>query len=130
LWLTSLSAEQCGAQAAASVSFYNTAVNSASTSLFRALATTSLRFRPAVQFSPTTTLLISTIVGKTRFGAGVAVKTVSVGQCKKFKARPENKEKMCKAGLWRWVKHINYPGYSLWSEGHCVVGSGQVGGWP
>jgi protein-S-isoprenylcysteine O-methyltransferase Ste14 len=133
-WQTSLSQESFPASAAAAVSGYNTVVNSANSLLFLALATTSLLSRPQVSFSlssvatPHLTLPLSTMIGTLLYVIGMAVETQSERQRAAFKAHPENEGKVCKVGLWRWARHVNYFGYALWRGGYCMVSTGWIGG--
>ncbi|KAI8623306.1 hypothetical protein F5Y19DRAFT_481824 [Xylariaceae sp. FL1651] len=139
-WQTGLSQESFPPGAAAAVSAYNTVVNGANALLFLALATTSLRSRPQVAFplplsadhSSTTAgvvaLPLSTVVGALLYVLGMWIETASEHQRAVFKSRPENQGKVCKEGLWRWARHINYFGYALWRGGYCMVGSGWIGG--
>ncbi|KAI0400639.1 hypothetical protein F4802DRAFT_475510 [Xylaria palmicola] len=138
-WHVSLSQDSFPASAAALVSLYNTVVNSANALLFLALGTTSLLSRPHLSLpfsssSATTatagalTLPWSTVVGTLLYVAGMAIETVSERQRAAFKARRENKGRVCMEGLWRWARHVNYFGYSLWRGGYCMVGAGWVGG--
>ncbi|KAI1183867.1 hypothetical protein F5B17DRAFT_107886 [Nemania serpens] len=138
-WQLAISQESFPASAAAAVSAFNTIVNSGNALLFLALGTTSLFSRPqiAVPWQPahaTTTatatlaLPLSTLVGVCLYVAGMSVEVISEQQRAAFKRRPENKGRLCKEGLWRWARHVNYFGYALWRGGYCMVGSGWVGG--
>ncbi|KAI0184904.1 hypothetical protein EV127DRAFT_515744 [Xylaria flabelliformis] len=133
-WQTAISQESFPASAAAAVSVYNTVVNSANTLLFLALGTTSLRSWPSITnpfvspFSEWGTLPLSTILGTLFYVTGMTIETLSERQRAVFKARPENKGRVCKVGLWSWARHINYFGYALWRGGYCMVASGWVGG--
>ncbi|KAF2964705.1 hypothetical protein GQX73_g8865 [Xylaria multiplex] len=134
-WKVALSEDSFPASAAVAVSIYNTVVNSANALLFLALGTTSLLSRPLVSFrSPASSsaspssVPLSTVVGTLLYVVGMGIETISERQRAEFKSRAENKGKVCKEGLWRWARHVNYLGYTLWRGGYCMVGSGWMGG--
>ncbi|KAI3318425.1 hypothetical protein HD806DRAFT_315682 [Xylariaceae sp. AK1471] len=133
-WQVNISQESFPPAAAAAVSIFNTLVNSANSLLFLALGTTSLLSQPQISFSLSSTatnnvtLPLSTVVGTFLYVIGMAIETQSERQRAAFKARPENKGKVCKVGLWSWARHINYFGYALWRGGYCMVGTGWIGG--
>jgi protein-S-isoprenylcysteine O-methyltransferase Ste14 len=133
-WLLALSEESFPAGAAASVSAFNTFVNSANSLLFLALGTSSLLSRPQISFSSSSVatadvaLPLSTVVGTVLYVVGMTIEVLSERQRAVFKSRPENKGKVCKEGLWGWARHINYFGYALWRGGYCMVASGWIGG--
>ncbi|CAJ2513069.1 Uu.00g011880.m01.CDS01 [Anthostomella pinea] len=134
-WQLRLSQESFPPAAATAVSFYNTLVNSANSLLFMALATTSLRSQPLLSIplpnfiSESNALLpASVVIGTALYVTGLTIETLAEHQRAQFKARPENKGKVCKQGLWSWARHVNYFGYSLWRGGYCMVASGWVGG--
>ncbi|KAI1134355.1 hypothetical protein F5Y05DRAFT_233690 [Hypoxylon sp. FL0543] len=128
-WLTRLSNESFPAGAAATVAFFNTLVNSVNSLLFLAFATTSLRSPPALAIPFLgVEVPLSTVVGTLMYAAGIALETVSERQRKAFKDAPENRGKVCKVGVWRWARHINYFGYSLWRGGYAMVATGWLGG--
>lgn len=135
-WLTRLSRESFPASAAATVSFFNTLVNSVNSLLFLTYATTSLRSWPVLSIPVSLPFLsterldvpLSTIVGTLMYVAGITLETVSEQQRKAFKDAPENEGKVCKVGVWRWARHINYFGYSLWRGGYTMVATGWIGG--
>ncbi|KAI1416758.1 hypothetical protein F5Y13DRAFT_153000, partial [Hypoxylon sp. FL1857] len=117
-WLTRLSKESFPARAAATVSFFNTLVNSVNALLFLTFATTSLRSVPALSIpislpflsSSSVEVPLSTVVGTLMYVVGITLETVSEQQRKAFKDAPENQGKVCKVGVWRWARHINYFG--------------------
>ncbi|KAH8155911.1 hypothetical protein CIB48_g12336 [Xylaria polymorpha] len=133
-WQTAISQESFPVSAAAAVSVYNTVVNSVNTLLFLALGTTSLLSGPRITLPftssllPAATLPLSTVLGTLLYMVGIAIETLSERQRAIFKARPENKGRVCTVGLWSWARHINYFGYALWRGGYCMVASGWVGG--
>ncbi|KAI4869618.1 hypothetical protein F4820DRAFT_455743 [Hypoxylon rubiginosum] len=143
-WLTALSAESFPPGAAVAVSALNTAWNGLNTFLFLALATTSLRSRPLVSLplpaflrrsiaggnaaATVVTLPLSTVVGTLMYVAGIALEAASERQRKAFKDAPENAGKVCKVGVWRWARHVNYLGYALWRGGYTMAATGWVGG--
>ncbi|KAI1816972.1 hypothetical protein GGS20DRAFT_575185 [Poronia punctata] len=137
-WLLFTSEESFPPKTACAVSFYNSAVNSLNSLLFLWLATTSLRSAPRLSFTAPSSLdpaahthfmlPLSTIVGTLCYIAGLTIEALAERQRSCFKARPENKGKVCKVGLWSWARHINYFGYSLWRGGYAMVASGWIGG--
>ncbi|KAI0529819.1 hypothetical protein GGR58DRAFT_285877 [Xylaria digitata] len=133
-WKIALSEDSFPASAAVAVSIYNTVVNSANALLFLALGTTSLLSRPLISFRSSAfsashlSVPLSTIVGTLLYVIGMGIETISERQRAEFKSRAENKGKVCKEGLWRWARHVNYFGYTLWRGGYCMVGSGWIGG--
>ncbi|KAI1482019.1 DUF1295-domain-containing protein [Daldinia eschscholtzii] len=133
-WQTVLSYESFPASAALAVALYNTLVNSGNTLLSQAARTSSLFSPPQITLSlPFLTsspisLPLSTVVGTAMFLFGISLETLSEAQRKAFKDRPENKGKVCKVGVWRWARHINYFGYSLWRGGYTMVATGWIGG--
>ncbi|RYP58511.1 hypothetical protein DL769_008927 [Monosporascus sp. CRB-8-3] len=135
LWVTYLLAEEFTPGAAVTVGLFNAFFNSVNSLLFLAAATTSLRSLPTVVLSSggrssrgMAALPLSIAVGAVLYVTGLAVETVSEWQRKAFKARPENAGKVCKVGLWRWARHINYFGYSLWRGAYAMAASGWTGG--
>ncbi|KAI1377588.1 hypothetical protein F4677DRAFT_41623 [Hypoxylon crocopeplum] len=130
-WLTSLSYESFPVSAAAAVGLFNTVFNSANSLLFLALASTSLRSRPLVSIPlpfGTVDLPLSTVVGTLMYVFGLGLETISERQRKAFKDDPANAGKVCKVGVWRWARHVNYFGYALWRGGYTMAATGWVGG--
>ncbi|KAI1470594.1 DUF1295-domain-containing protein [Daldinia caldariorum] len=132
-WQTVLSYESFPARAALAVALYNTLMNGANALLFRAAPTSALFSRPQVPlslpfFSFPVHIPLTTIVGLGMYVSGLALETVSEAQRKAFKDRPENRGKVCKVGVWRWARHVNYLGYSLWRGGYTMVAAGWVAG--
>ncbi|KAI0840698.1 hypothetical protein F5Y06DRAFT_228482 [Hypoxylon sp. FL0890] len=135
-WLTRLSKESFPTSAAATVALFNTLVNSVNSLLFLTFATTSLRSVPALSIPISLPFLsseridvpLSTVVGTLMYVAGITLETVAEQQRKAFKDAPENEGKVCKVGVWRWARHINYFGYSLWRGGYTMVATGWIGG--
>ncbi|KAI0159797.1 hypothetical protein GGR57DRAFT_500124 [Xylariaceae sp. FL1272] len=128
-WQVVISQESFPVGAAAAVSGYNSALSTMNSLLFLALSTTSLASSPHVGIPGTSlSLPLSTAIGATLYIAGLIIEALSESQRAAFKARPENKGKVCKVGLWRWARHINYFGYAMWRGGYCMVGSGWIGG--
>ncbi|RYO97141.1 hypothetical protein DL765_011310 [Monosporascus sp. GIB2] len=134
LWVTYLSAEEFTPRAAVTVGLFNALFNSVNSLLFLAAATTSLRSLPTIVLPSSgsstgmTALPLSVAVGAALYTVGLVVETVSEWQRRAFKARPENAGKVCKVGLWRWARHINYFGYSLWRGAYAMAASGWIGG--
>jgi steroid 5-alpha reductase family enzyme len=68
--------------------------------------------------------------------AGVALWTVSIGgesiadrQLSRFKARPDNRGKTCREGLWRFSRHPNYFFEWLIWVAWAIFASASPGGW-
>jgi steroid 5-alpha reductase family enzyme len=68
--------------------------------------------------------------------AGAAVWAISIlgeaiadGQLKKFKSKPENKGKVCDAGLWNYSRHPNYFFESMIWVGYFLVSLNADYGW-
>ncbi|RYP06603.1 hypothetical protein DL764_003055 [Monosporascus ibericus] len=135
LWVTYLSAEEFPPRAAVTLGLFNALFNSVNSLLFLAAATTSLRSLPTIVLPSSGrssrgmgALPLSVAVGAALYATGLALETASEWQRRTFKARPENADKVCKVGLWRWARHINYFGYSLWSGAYAMAASGWIGG--
>ncbi|KAK7966831.1 uncharacterized protein PG986_001108 [Apiospora aurea] len=135
-WLTYLSAEEFPVSAAVPVGLFNTAVNSLNSILIAGAATSSLA---AGSSGPRLSLLLgqdssygdlplSLLAGALLYAAGITIETLSEYQRLRFKRAARNQGKVCKVGLWRWARHVNYFGYALWRGGYAMVGCGWVGG--
>lgn len=128
-WQAYLSQEEFPVSSALPVSIYNTLLNTVNTLLFVCASTSSWFSGPTV----TVPVLggrvpLSILVGALAYAAGITIETLSEYQRKVFKRDPRNQGKVCKVGLWRWARHINYFGYALWRGGYCMAASGWVGG--
>ncbi|KAK8038277.1 hypothetical protein PG994_015044 [Apiospora phragmitis] len=134
LWLTYLSAEEFPVSAAVPVGVFNTLINSLNAVLLVGAATSSL-----VGSGPRLSLLLgdssaygdlplSLLVGTLLYAAGITIETLSEYQRMRFKRAARNQGKVCKVGLWRWARHVNYFGYALWRGGYAMVGCGWAGG--
>ncbi|KAJ7630023.1 hypothetical protein DFH06DRAFT_1056641 [Mycena polygramma] len=55
--------------------------------------------------------------GLALFAVGITMETVSEETRKTFKKDPRNKGKIDDTGLWSFVRHPNYLGYTLWRTG-------------
>ncbi|KAF3061971.1 hypothetical protein GL218_04212 [Daldinia childiae] len=133
-WQTVLSYESFPAGAAAAVALYNTVMNSTNGVLSLASSTSSLFSQPQITIalpflsSSPVDIPLSTLLGLCMYVFGLSLETVSEAQRKAFKDAPENKGKVCKVGVWRWARHVNYLGYSLWRGGYTMVATGWIGG--
>ena len=134
-WLTYLSAEEFPVSAAVPVGIFNTAVNSLNAVLIAGAATSSLvgsgpRLSSIIPgASPAYgDLPLSVFAGALLYAAGITIETLSEYQRKRFKQVARNQGKVCKVGLWRWARHVNYFGYALWRGGYAMVGCGWAGG--
>lgn len=121
-WVGVTSEEEFGPAAAATVSAFNTVMNSLNTVLFTTtFASASLDTDANFPQWPL-------LVGSTLFTVGLLTETVAETQRKAFKSKPENKGKVCTTGLWGIVRHINYTGYTLWRTGFALTAGGWVWG--
>ncbi|KAK8111115.1 uncharacterized protein PG998_007572 [Apiospora kogelbergensis] len=133
-WLTYLSAEEFPASAAVPVAVFNTAFNSLNAVLIAGAATSSLagggpRLSLLLGDSlAVSDLPLSVLAGALMYAAGITIETLSEYQRMRFKQAAQNQGKVCKVGLWRWARHINYFGYALWRGGYAMVGCGWLGG--
>lgn len=136
-WLTYLSAEEFPVRAAVPVAVFNTVFNSLSAVLVAGAATSSLvgsgprlslLLGDSVLPAAVSDLPLSVAVGTLLYVAGITIETLSEYQRKRFKQAPQNQGKVCKVGLWRWARHVNYFGYALWRGGYAMAGCGWVGG--
>jgi protein-S-isoprenylcysteine O-methyltransferase Ste14 len=71
--------------------------------------------------SPYQDIGIMTVVGAVIFAVGSVLETTSEMQQKTFKNRPENEGKLYTESLFRYARHINYTGYTLWRTGLGLV---------
>ncbi|KAK8136191.1 hypothetical protein PG984_004131 [Apiospora sp. TS-2023a] len=135
LWLTYLSAEEFPVSAAVPVGIFNTVFNSLNAVLLAGAATSSLvgsgprisSIIPGLS-SVYGDLPLSLLAGALLYAAGITIETLSEYQRMRFKQAARNQGKVCKVGLWRWARHINYFGYALWRGGYAFVGCGWAGG--
>jgi steroid 5-alpha reductase family enzyme len=58
--------------------------------------------------TPVATLRLQDYLGALILVVGIAGEAVADAQLKRFRQQPENKGKVCNAGLWRWSRHPNY----------------------
>ncbi len=130
LWLTVLSNEEFPVPMAAMVSVYNTVMNSVNTLLFVAAATSASGASSALPriAIPGTgiTLPLPCALGALMYAVGISVETISEAQRKAFKSRPENKGKICRVGLWKVARHVNYAGYAVWRTGFALASGGWI----
>ncbi|KAF9870314.1 membrane protein [Colletotrichum karsti] len=125
-WVTNLCAEKFEPGAALHVSTFNTVCNSLSSLLFLAASTSSLS-SPVYHF-PGTALPYQVILGAALSILGMALESASEVQRKRFKAKPENEDKVCREGPWDWARHINYGAHVIWHAGYWLAASGWVAG--
>ncbi|KAI0889090.1 uncharacterized protein GGS22DRAFT_153110 [Annulohypoxylon maeteangense] len=134
-WQLFVSKESFPAPAAAAVAFYNSLFNALNSLLFLALATSSVNSTPQLTVPSSLSLTgvpyalpLSTVVGVCIYTFGIILEAVSETQRRDFKDAPANAGKVCKVGVWRWSRHVNYFGYSLWRGGYTMVATGWIGG--
>ncbi|PVH97330.1 hypothetical protein DM02DRAFT_616545 [Periconia macrospinosa] len=116
LWVTLLSGEPMAAHNAVTVGVFNTVFNSISSYAFLARATSA----SMESTFPQPALL----AGGALYVTGILTELVAEVQRKRFKADPKNKGKVYSGGLWRFARHINYGGYSIWRAGYALAGGG------
>lgn len=108
-WKMALSREQMPAQAAVSISAFNTILNSLNSLIFICSATSAAYGRgegPNWEGWPGAPLR----VGGYMFAFGMLYETVAEIQRSLFKSKEGNEERMYTGGLWNWVRHPNYGG--------------------
>jgi steroid 5-alpha reductase family enzyme len=121
-WLTAISNEEFTPQFAIMVSIYNSFWNSANDLLFTSAAfSASLSSGQAFPQWPLVVGVLSYLIGQ-------GLETVSEIQRKNFKSDPANKGKAYTGGLWKYARHVNYTGYSLWRAGYACAGGGFLWG--
>ncbi|KAK0620555.1 hypothetical protein B0T14DRAFT_233951 [Immersiella caudata] len=126
-WLLFVSREDFPPASAAIVSVYNTILNTvASLCLLNPTSSSALATpRVPVPFRSDITLSLPTAVGIVLYVVGMALETVSEVQRRDFKKDGKNKGKVMTTGLWKWARHVNYGGYTLWRTGYGLA----AGGW-
>lgn len=118
-WLVGTSEETFGPGPALVVGGYNMAVNSVNDLLFTTAAfSASLSGGETFPQPPL-------VVGGVLYVLGMVVEVVSEWQRARFKSDPENKGRPYTQGLFRYARHVNYTGYSLWRAGYALA----AGGW-
>jgi len=121
-WQNVTSQEQFTPAMAGFVTGFNGFFDTVSTLLFTtSFASASLS--SGAQF-PQTPL----IVGSALYVLGLALEIVPETQRKLFKDKPENKGKIYTGGLWKYSRHINYAGYTIWRTGFSIAGGGWIWG--
>ncbi|KAJ7730704.1 hypothetical protein DFH07DRAFT_848585 [Mycena maculata] len=60
------------------------------------------------------------------FAIGIAMETIAEESRRQFKKNPKNKGKIDDTGLWSFVRHPNYLGYTLWRTG-ITLATGSLG---
>jgi protein-S-isoprenylcysteine O-methyltransferase Ste14 len=120
IWVTALSGEPMPVGGAVAVGAFNAVFNSLSSYAFLLRATSA-----SLESSfPQPALLI----GSAMYVVGIVTELVAEVQRKRFKADPANKGKAYTGGLWRFARHVNYGGYTLWRAGYAVAGGGYTMG--
>jgi protein-S-isoprenylcysteine O-methyltransferase Ste14 len=121
-WLLGTSQEMFPPGAAVTVSAYNAIVNSINSLLFTTtLASASLSGSETFPQPPL-------VVGATLYIVGILVEAIAETQRAAFKRKPENKGKPYTGGLWKFARHINYGGYTLWRAGYATAAGGWIWG--
>lgn len=117
-WLIGICQEEFPPLSAIEVSVFNTVFNSVNSLLFTCSMTSA---SVNGEHFPQTPLL----VGSALYLVGIFTETFSEWQRLQFKKKPENKGKVYTGGLFRFARHINYAGYTLWRAGYALA----AGGW-
>jgi protein-S-isoprenylcysteine O-methyltransferase Ste14 len=117
IWVTLLSGEPMPVGGAVAVSAYNTIVNGINNYAFLLTATSASLQADFPQ--------PSLIVGGAMYALGIMTELIAEIQRKRFKADPNNKGKAYTGGLWKYARHINYGGYTIWRAGYALA----AGGW-
>ncbi|KAK0721604.1 hypothetical protein B0T26DRAFT_188555 [Lasiosphaeria miniovina] len=126
-WVAATCREEVTPGMAASVSAYNTVVNSLAAFLFLGAATSSYSSK-VVRLSSSVALPLPALTGGLLYVVGMALETASEVQRKRFKDAPANAGKVCTTGLWGAARHINYGGYTLWRTGFALAAGGWTAG--
>lgn len=117
-WLVGICQEEFPPLSAIEVSVFNTVFNSVNSLLFTCSMTSA---SVNGEHFPQTPLL----VGSSLYLVGIFTETFSEWQRLQFKKNPANKGKVYTGGLFRFARHINYAGYTLWRAGYALA----AGGW-
>ncbi|KAK3389620.1 hypothetical protein B0H63DRAFT_445801 [Podospora didyma] len=123
-WVTYINNEEFTPAISASVSAYNSVVNSLDSLLLLAAGTSAALLAPTY----TNGLTLPIAIGASLYAVGITLETVSEIQRKQFKDDEANKGKICTTGFWGLARHINYGGYTLWRTGMCLAGGGWTAG--
>lgn len=117
-WLVGICQEEFPPLSAIEVSVFNTVFNSVNSLLFTCSMTSA---SVNGEHFPQTPLL----VGSALYLVGIFTETFSEWQRLQFKKSPANKGLVYTGGLFRFARHINYAGYTLWRAGYALA----AGGW-
>jgi protein-S-isoprenylcysteine O-methyltransferase Ste14 len=117
-WLVGICQEEFPPVSAVEVSVFNTVFNSVNSLLFTCSMTSA---SVNGEHFPQTPLM----VGSALYVVGIFTETFSEWQRLQFKKNPANKGKVYTGGLFRFARHINYAGYTLWRAGYALA----AGGW-
>lgn len=117
-WLVGICQEEFPPLSAIEVSVFNTVFNSVNSLLFTCSLTSA---SVNGEHFPQTPL----IVGSALYVVGIFTETFSEWQRLQFKKNTANKGKVYTGGLFRFARHINYAGYTLWRAGYALA----AGGW-
>ncbi|RMY50513.1 hypothetical protein D0865_06862 [Hortaea werneckii] len=104
---------------------YNTLLNTLNTGLAYWALTSQVPADQGSFLSSLTTAPAAVPVGLGFYTVGIFVEWFSEIQRKRFKSRPENKDKPYSDGLFGLARSINYGGYTLWRVGYSLI----CGGW-
>jgi len=130
IWQLGIAEQEMLPETAATMSFYNTAFNTANT-LFSIWSFSSAAPQLATQSASISDVLTSSpmvSIGLGLYAVGIVTELVSEIQRKAFKAKPENDGKPYGGGLWSLATNIDYGGYALWRAGYAVAASGPLWG--
>ncbi|CAO2647399.1 Nn.00g083210.m01.CDS01 [Neocucurbitaria sp. VM-36] len=118
IWVSALSGEPMPVGGAVVVGAFNALFNSLSSYAFLLSATSASTESDFPQSS--------LIIGSSLYVVGILTELVAEIQRKRFKSDRRNKGKAYTGGLWKFARHINYGGYTLWRTGYAIAGGGYV----
>ncbi|KAJ7452104.1 hypothetical protein B0H11DRAFT_2074311 [Mycena galericulata] len=117
-WITFTNNHNWTASDASAIVVYNFLINTVNT----LVAVNALTYAPYPILGTFTECIgYKQWTGLALFAVGILMELVSEESRKKFKKDPKNKGKIDDTGLWGFVRHPNYLGYTLWRAGITLV---------
>lgn len=123
-WLTAICNEEFGPRASLIISAFNTAFNSINSMMLMTSLTSAANAWPGQVEGISAPMAVGAVL----YVTGMYLEVVSEIQRRAFKENPKTKGKVCRTGLWRVARHINYGGYALWRSGYSLAAGGWVWG--
>ena len=117
VWAARISQTRVSIAEAVGVGLFYALTSSINTFIFSFFAT-----NPSEEWNLSSPRLV---VGATLFVAGIALEFISEEQRKTFKDDPRNTGKVYSGGLFKWARHVNYGGWTMWRAGSAIA----AGGW-